>query len=299
MVTEKKRNWSKYNEALVRRGELLFNTGFLSGWSGELTNMNQGKEGAKYLYPDSFLSMLAAIHIYLLPYRQLEGFVRMFSEHVEELRGKVPDFTTIWYRVSSIRVELDPDVDSNKDITIAMDSSGIKVANRGEWIRKVWKVRRGFIKVHLAVDIQTKQIVSMQVTREDVPDGRMLKPLVEEASSRANVVKAIGDGAYDSRENFQYLDSKGIEPVIKVRASSVPRAMGCMARKLAVVEQQRDLKRWKGKHNYGMRWMAESAFSSLKRTFGEYVTSVRWRSIVSELMLKASIYNLFISMNPR
>ena len=31
----------------------------------------------------------------------------------------------------------------------------------------------------------------------------------------------------------------------------------------------RDMKRWKKKHGYGMRWIAESAFSSIKRTFGE------------------------------
>jgi len=51
-------------------------------------------------------------------------------------------------------------------------------------MRKKWKVRRGFIKIHLAVDVKTKQIISMEVIREDVPDGRMLKPLVETASSK-------------------------------------------------------------------------------------------------------------------
>ena len=43
-----------------------------------------------------------------------------------------------------------------------------------------------------------------------------------------------------------------------------------------------------------MRWMVESAFSSIKRTFGEHVSSVKWNNIVNELMLKASIYNTFI-----
>jgi len=51
--------------------------------------MNEEKEGAGYRYPASSMSMLAAIHVYLLPYRELEGFVRAFSEHVEGLR--VPD----------------------------------------------------------------------------------------------------------------------------------------------------------------------------------------------------------------
>ncbi len=41
--------------------------------------------------------------------------------------------------------------------------------------------------------------------------------------------------------------------------------------------------------------MVESAFSSIKRTFGEYITSVRWKNIVNELLLKASTYNMFMN----
>lgn len=243
--------------------------------------------------------MLAAIHVYLLPYRQLEGFARTLAKHVVELKD-TPDFTTIYYRVSSVNVELDPDVDLNKDVTIALDSCGIKVSNRGEWIRHKWNVKRGFIKVHLAVDTKTRKILSMEVTKEDVPDGRMLKPLIEDTSSHAHIVKAIADGAYDSKDNFRTLDSRHIEPVIRVRKnSSTTNANGCMPRKFVVVEQLEDYKMWKKKHGYGYRWMAGSAFSSIKRTFGEHITSVRWKSIVSELMQKASLYNLFISMNPK
>src|SRR5580658_4155281 len=120
LVTKKKRNWKEYNESLVRRGELLFDTDFLSGWKDELRKINDGKEGARYRYPSSLMSMLAAIHVYLLPYRQLEEF-----------GSGVPDFTTIYHRISNMNVELDPDVDLNQDVTIAVDATGIKVSNRG------------------------------------------------------------------------------------------------------------------------------------------------------------------------
>jgi len=43
-----------------------------------------------------------------------------------------------------------------------------------------------------------------------------------------------------------------------------------------------------------MRWIAESAFSSIKKMFGEYASSIKCNNIVNELMLKASIYNMFI-----
>ena len=42
--------------------------------------------------------------------------------------------------------------------------------------------------------------------------------------------------------------------------------------------------------------MVESAISSFKRAFGEHVTSVKWRYMVNELLLKASVYNMFMSV---
>ena len=75
---KKYRNSKEYNEELVRRGELLFDTDFLAGWRSELERMNEKKQAARFAYPNSFLNMLAAIHAYLMPYRQLEGLVKLF-----------------------------------------------------------------------------------------------------------------------------------------------------------------------------------------------------------------------------
>ena len=49
------------------------------------------------------------------------------------------------------------------------------MTNRGQWILDKWKKKRkrkGFIKIHVAaVNIKTKKIVSMEVTKENVHDG--------------------------------------------------------------------------------------------------------------------------------
>jgi transposase len=135
----------------------------------------------------------------------------------------------------------------------------------------------------------------MEVTKENVHDGKMLKGLVHNASKNNNIQKVLADGAYDSKYNFRCLDELKITPVIRVRKNSpIKNNINCIPRKLSVIEQFKDMKQWKKKHRYGMRWMAESAFSSIKRTFGEHVSSVKWDNIVNELMLKASIYNSFI-----
>jgi hypothetical protein len=89
---KRKINGSEYNESFVRRGEMLFDDGFLQNWQAELKKMNKGKEGANYRYPNSLiLLLLATLHAYLLPYRQLEGFLRMMSLHIKRLQEIVPD----------------------------------------------------------------------------------------------------------------------------------------------------------------------------------------------------------------
>jgi hypothetical protein len=39
--------------------------------------------------------------------------------------------------------------------------------------------------------------------------------------------------------------------------------------------------------------MAETAFSSIKRMFGEYTSATRFQNMVKEMMIKVSLYNLF------
>ena len=147
----------------------MFDTGFLANWRAELKEMNKGKEGATNIVIRILdIAALHCTHVYLLPYRQLEGFLKAMSSHIQELK-EVSNYTTMWWRrIVRIKVELNSEVNPEKIdvITIAVDSTGIKVTNRGEWIRDKWKKRRDFIKIHLAVNIKTKKIVSMEVKKE-------------------------------------------------------------------------------------------------------------------------------------
>jgi hypothetical protein len=76
------------------------------------------------------MNMLAAIHVYLLPYRRIEGFLRVFAEHVDVFKRRLADYTTVWWRVAKVKVDTDPDIDIAKDVVIAVDSTCIKVSNR-------------------------------------------------------------------------------------------------------------------------------------------------------------------------
>jgi hypothetical protein len=97
----------------------------------------------------------------------------------------IPDYsTTISRRVNNLDIHVNERL--GNDIVIALDSTGIKVSNRGgEWMRHKWHVRRGCLKIHVAVDIRKKKmIVALHVTSEQVHDGQLLNKLVESASER-------------------------------------------------------------------------------------------------------------------
>ena len=173
---------------------------------------------------------------------------------------------------------------------------GIKVVNRGESIRHKWNVRRGYLKIHVAVDIRKKKIVSMEVTSEEVHDGKVLKKLIDNASENNKVKRVLADGMYDSNKNFRYLSKYHIKPAIKTRRNSKVKSTNCYARNMSVLRQQTNLKRWKRSMGYGQRWMAETVFSCIKRMFGEYVNARKLHNMTKELVIKASLYNMFVAM---
>ena len=89
----------------------------------------------------------------------------------------------------------------------------------------------------------------------------------------------------------------GILPCIRVRNNSRVRwKKGNTFRNLSVLAQKKDLQKWKDSISYGQRWIAETVFSCIKRTFGEYVYSVRLKNMIQEMMLKVSLYNKMISI---
>ena len=285
-------NWRAYNESLVRRGEVMLDFDVVDGWEEELEKMNEGKVGEPYHYPESFVQLLGYMRAYFhLAYRQTEGVVKAHARKVPS----IPDYSTISRRVNKLDIKIDKRI--GNDIVIALDGTGIKVANRGEWIRDKWNVRRGYLKIHVSVDIRKKKVVSLEVTSEEVHDSKVMKKLVDRVSENNDVKRVLADGAYDSKKNFQYLYDNGIESAIKVRKNSTGQSNGCCyPRKLIVLQQMKNFKKWKHSVSYGHRWTAETVFSAIKRMSGEYVMARKYPNMVKEMFLKVSLYNMFADM---
>jgi hypothetical protein len=72
------------------------------------------------------------------------------------LKIEVPDYSTLWHRECQSQFHLPLMNLVGSGWTLVVDSIGIKVSDRGEWMRKEWHVHRGWIKVHMCIEVTTE-----------------------------------------------------------------------------------------------------------------------------------------------
>jgi len=288
--------WKKTDERLIRRGELILDPSLLENHEQELKTMNKGRRGRPYLLANTYVELLSAVrYLYGMPYRQLEGFTRSLHTLVPALPPG--DYSGLRKRI--LRLPVDPYrslKETEEPVTIAIDSTGIKVQKAGGWIERVHGKKKRYVKLHFAVNTETHEVVAMEVSTDDVHDVKALPGLVEEAEGNVRVAKVYGDGAYDSGDVYRLLEGRGIEPVIKPRRNSRLDA-GPPSRRRAV-DQVRCLgyDGWARLTGYGRRWAVETAYSTFKRVFGEHSLARSFKSIARELVGKVALYNMLVNV---
>jgi hypothetical protein len=289
MINVDNRNWPEYNEKLVKRGWFYLSTDFVKNWDKELKKMNKRKNGRPYRYPETFIQFSGLAYSFLhLPYRQLEGFLRALSGFVPGLRSA--DYTTLWQRISNL--ELNIPVPDN-DIVVAVDSTGMKVTSRGDWMREKHGVeRKGWIKVHVAVDVETRRPITFEITDERITDQDMVKPLLTDIKLKDSLM----DGAYDKEEVFKFLKEKGVAmPGIKIRKNAIVKT-GSERAESVLEFKKYGYDSWKLVHRYGRRWAAESVFSAIKRIFGENVRATSKKGMFDEVSRMLNFYSIILSI---
>lgn len=275
--------WKDVNARYVREGELLIDFGLVGDWWIELISMNNRKVGQPYEYPVSFIRWVSLLKTVLrLPYRQLEGILKGLSRYMP--LPSIPSFRTLWRRIKQLGFDVIKEMANPEDnMIIAMDSTGIKVANRGEWIRHKWKVRKGWLKLHVSVDIKSHKTVNFFITPENVGDATVGEYLLEEISKKSKLKRFLADGAYDTYKIFEKCDKNNIEAGIRVRKNARRKPLKAPLRTITIDCQKENWEHWRTYLEYGQRWQSESYFSSYKRRFGEIVKATTWKSMCQEI----------------
>ncbi len=289
-------NWKTVDERLIRRGELILDLESLKNHEKELQKMNEGRPGPRYKLANTYIQLLAAVrYLYQMPYRQLEGYTRILNRLVPELPSG--DYSGIRKRI--LRLPIDPYRDlreSTEPVTIAVDSTGISVHKAGGWIERKHGKKRRYVKLHFAVNVETHEVVGMEVSTDDEHDVKELPGLVEESRRNVRVARLYGDCAYDSSRVYGLLEGLGVEAVVKpkrnARSDTGPpsrgRAVG-MIRELGYAT-------WQEFTGYGRRWAVETCYSTFKRLFGEHSLARSMGNIVRELTGKVSLYNMLVNL---
>ena len=284
-----KRDWVKYNEELIMRGYFYINPRFLETWNEEIKQMNVGKIGQPYLYPKSMIEFLAVLSP-KFDVRALEGVMHALSK-THRYTFPVISYTQIHRRLNALDLSFPVQNDNIVlDDVVGCDGTGIKVSNRGEWMRQKWKIRRGWIKV-VVLGTKKGKIVDVIVGTEDLNENESFQSMMR--VHHASVHTAYGDGLYDTKDNFNLSRELDFKFIAKIRENASGKADGSMTRARAVKQYQRlGYKRWVKKNHYGNRWLCtEVIFSAVKRMEGEYVRATKEEHMFHEAKMKFWIYN--------
>jgi hypothetical protein len=158
-------NWAEYDQALVNRGDVTvwLEKGYLeNNWIAKST----GKRGAPKIYSDDAIQVMLTLKaVFKLPFRALEGF----GQSLMRLMGldfRMPDHSNMSRRGRALTIEI-PIKKRCEPVHWVVDSTGLKIYGEGEWkIRKHGKSkRRHWVKVHLGVDANEKDVLGIEVNR--------------------------------------------------------------------------------------------------------------------------------------
>jgi hypothetical protein len=189
----------RVDERLIERGMLIMDLNFLRNYRDKLIRMNRKKRGRPYRTAESYVMFLAVIrHLFSLSYRQLEGLTRS----LERVFPILPAIDYSWIRRRIVRLGGDLvsyNLRSVKGpVVIVLDSTGVKVFRSGSWLERGYSRRRGYLKIHFAIDARTGEIVYFERTKDRVHDSEVAKMMIDRSMEAGNVITVIGDGACDS-----------------------------------------------------------------------------------------------------
>ena len=285
-----KRDWVKYNEELVVRGEFLLDCEWVKSWDKELEEMNKGKVGRPYEYPESLICLQAVWHQWV-DYRGIEGITRKLAK-----AGELPccnDYTDINRRVN--RLEVSFRLPQSGSCSVACDASGMKFENSGEYRARMYGKRRKYIKVTITAEPIRKELIECDVCLEG-------SSLTETECAQWNmkilmhhgitIDKFWGDGSYDTLDLFAFLEKHDIESAIKVRKNAALKGDNSLRDREVMEYKKKGYRKWARERQYGLRWNGtEGFFSAVKRKFGEGTRSKKIENALNEARRKFWAYD--------
>ena len=287
------RDWSHYNKQLVNRGKINFwiKSETLEGWKAKKVKKN----GRPFIYADAaVLAMLYIRFKFHLSLRELEGFFLSLWGYLKK-EDQVPCYTQVCRRMK--RMKLPEELVSKKQVTDSVfDPTGLKVYGVGEWRGKKYGGKRGWKKLHLAMDLKSKKLILCEVSDEYTHDATYLEEALKRASRKKG--KILFDGAGDTKKCYAISEKYNKQLLTPPKKGAIlHKEEGyerrnealCIIRGLGGDKLARSL--WEKLVGYNHRVEIESAIARWKKIYGDHLKSRTEERMHKEVFIKAQMLN--------
>jgi hypothetical protein len=236
--------------------------------------------------------------IFHLPLRQTKGFLRSLADLLE-LELPIPDHTTLSRRLKKLGDLRFRRSVAEGPIHLLIDSTDLRI-HVGH-LRKPPK-RRGWRKLHLAVNAETGEVLAAELTHRRTADCARVPGLLDPIDDR--VASLMADGAYDAGAVYEAVQEKGDGHRVRVlippsRGSQPsPSRLPGQRERNRNIRSMRKLRRqeWYTSSGYSRRSLVENAVFRYKAILGQRMRSRSFGSQRAEVRLACKILNTMIGL---
>jgi hypothetical protein len=289
-------NWPEYEAGLCRRGSLTLwvTPEAIEQW----TAPRRKTPGGQRRYSDLTISTCLMLRTaFKMPLRQAEGLMASVIE-LMNLELRVPDHTTVSRRAVKLP-QLSKQSLPAGGLHVLIDSTGLKVYGAGQWLQEKHgaKSRKGWRKLHIAVDADGFSIVAHTLTEQDVDDPSQVGPLLKQIDVPVKQVTA--DGAYDGDPTYNVIAAHGDEIVVAIppRSTAVPSGAAEPTQRDRHLEmiQTKGRLAWQAAVGYGKRALVETMMSVYKTLVGLKLRARSFAAQKAEAAIGVAVVNRFLA----
>ena len=294
-------NWAEYEAGLRHRGSLTLwmTPEALSCWQAPKRTTRGGQPRYSDLAIDTALTLGL---VFGLPLRQTEGFVTSVLNLIG-LDLPVPDHTTLSRRASKQRAPNKGSgncIPAKGPVHVLIDSTGLQVYGAGQWLEEKHgaKSRRGWHKLHLAVDANCGDIIAHVLTDQDAGDASQVELLLDQIDMP--IGKFTADGAYDGEPIYDAVTrhTADAEVTIPPRANAVERPdrdpTNQRIQHIATINADGRMK-WQAATGYGKRSLVETAIGRYKSIIGRRLRARSLAAQQTEVAIGCDVLNRMLA----
>lgn len=261
---------------------------------------NEGGGRGRPPYDPRYVAFCGILRIVMnRSYQKGEAYLKavhhLFMPFFNEVR--IPSSTTLQYRFSMIPSSYLRLVNKHLvkrfrqyGFTLAVDSSGLRKSSASSWfcLRIKRRIRKkDHMKIHIGIDVDTGLIVAFKITEGKANDSPPLRSLLRQVG---RIGKLLADKAYSARWIFEEVKLKGGIPYIPFKKNATGRSKGCSIWKNMYLVFTNEPERFN--EEYHLRSLVEATFTTLKRCWGEDLTSRKGWLCRKEAIVKVIAFNL-------